>query len=424
MNFKKHNRGQAIITSVVFFLVISVLVISSAVVATTKRAAGSNRLIISKKSYFITEAGSEDLSYRVIKSKPYSSTEVLSLDGFTATTTVVNTVGLDKEIITTGDASNNKRKIKITLTTDSGAAFFYGVQSGAGGTEIGNGTTFSGSLYSNGPIEGENNLVYGTVVSAGPFGLIENIHATGTAYAHTIKDSTVDKDAYYQNVINTTVSGISYPGSVDKPILPMPVTDTMVQDWEDSAATNVVSGCSGGNLTISSATTTGPAKIPCNLILNANLTLTGPVWVEGNITLGSSDIFVDASLGANSVALLADKPSDRLNSGRITMTNGATFTGSGNPLSYVFLTSMNSSSENGGIVKAIDVNNNLNGDLFVYAPHGYINIWNGATLIGMAGYKIDIKNNAAITYETGLASMLFESGPSGGFSVKSWEETE
>lgn len=425
LRIKNRNtqRGQAVITAVVFFLLVSIVTISTAVVASTKSAMSSNRLLNSKISYFVSEAGLEDITYRVIKGKTYGSTEVLSLNGLMATTTVTNTVGNDKEISTTGEAKNLIRKSKTTLSTDVGAAFFYGVQSGAGGTSVGNGTSFSGSLYSNGPIAGDGNMVYGTVVSAGPSGSIEDIHATGTAYAHNIEDSIIEKDAYYQVIdAGTNVWGTKYPGSPDQPILEMPVADTTIQAWEDSADDNIISGCSGGNLTISSATTTGPAKIPCNLILNANLTLTGPVWVEGNITLGSSDVFVHSSLGANSVALIADKPSDRVNSGKITMTNGAAFTGSGNPLSYVVLLSMNTSAENNGSIIAIDVNNNLNGDLFVYAPHGWIDIKNGATLVGMAGYKIIIKNNAVITYENGLASMLFESGPGGGWSISKWEE--
>jgi hypothetical protein len=418
---KKHNGGQAVITVVLFFVIISLVVISSAVTIVGKRSTSASRLLYSKKSYFVTEAGLEDVTYRLMKGKAYDATESLSLDGFSATTTVAVVSG-NQEITTTGNARGGVRKVKTTLINSNGAAFVYGVQSGAGGTSIGNNTSFSGSLYSNGTISGENNMVYGTVISAGPSGRIEELHATGTAYAHTISDCDIDKDAYYQHISGTTVDGISYPGSADQPLLPMPVSDAMVQGWEDYAATNVVSGCSGGNLTISSATTTGPATIPCNLILNANLTLTGPVWVEGNITLGSSDIFVHSSLGADSVALIADKPSDRLNSSKITMTNGAAFTGSGNPLSYVFLVSMNNSAENSGSVIAIDVNNNLNGDLFVYAPHGYIDIKNGSRISGMAGYKIVIKNNAVITYETGLASMLFESGPSGGYSISKWEE--
>lgn len=421
---QRHNGGQAVITAVLFFVIISLVIISSAVFVVGKRSMGASRLIYSKKSYFVSEAGLEDVTYRVMKGKSYNSSESLALDGFSATTAVVNTAGSDKEITATGNVKNGVRKVKTTLTTDVGAAFFYGVQSGAGGTSVGNGTSFRGSLYSNGPIDGASNMVYGTIVSAGPSGLIKDIHATGTAYAHNIQSSTIDKDAYYQSISGTSVGGVSHPGSPDQPLLPMPVLDSTIQDWEDSADDNIVSGCSGGNKTISSNVTLGPAKIPCNLILNANLTLTGPVWVEGNITLGSSDTFVHSSLGASSVALIADKPSDRLNSGKVTMSNGANFTGSGNPNSYVVLLSMNTSAENSGSIVAIDVNNNLNGDLFVYAPHGWIDIKNGARLTGMAGYKIDIKNNAIITYETGLASMLFESGPGGGYSVVKWEEIE
>ena len=56
----------------------------------------------------------EDLSYRVIKGKNYDPTEVLSLDGFFATTTVADISGA-KEITATGIAYKMIRKSKIKL---------------------------------------------------------------------------------------------------------------------------------------------------------------------------------------------------------------------------------------------------------------------------------------------------------------------
>ena len=41
-----------------------------------------------------------------------------------------------------------------------------------------------------------------------------------------------------------------------------------------------------------------------------------------------------------------------------------------------------------------------------------------------SAYKIQLSNSAKIIYETGLANLLFTSGPSGGYSIESWREQE
>mgnify|MGYP003343766782 FL=1 len=86
--------------------------------------------------------------------------------------------------------------------------------------------------------------------------------------------------------------------------------------------------------------------------------------------------------------------------------------------------SQNDSAENGGSNSAIDIDNNILGDVLVYAGHGAIEMENNASLKEVTGYKIRIKNNAQVIYETGLASLLFTSGPGGGYEIESWDEVE
>ena len=64
------------------------------------------------------------------------------------------------------------------------------------------------------------------------------------------------------------------------------------------------------------------------------------------------------------------------------------------------------------------------GKLLVYAGHGEINLKNDINLKEVTGYKITIQNNAQVVYESGLANLLFSSGPSGGYFVDSWKEVE
>ena len=84
--------------------------------------------------------------------------------------------------------------------------------------------------------------------------------------------------------------------------------------------------------------------------------------------------------------------------------------------------SQNNDAENGGSGVAIEAGNNAGGDLLVYAAHGEILLKNNISLKEVSGYRIHLQNFAKVVYETGLASLLFTTGPGGGYVVDSWEE--
>lgn len=146
------QRGQAALIAVIFFLVISVAVaIGFSAIAIKERSIARGQ-IKAKKSYFLAEAGAEDASYRVMKAKQLSSSETITLDGESVTTTIVSSSG-EKEITAAGDVDNNIRNIRLRLLESStGVSFFYGVQVGDGGLSMGNGATVTGNVYSNGSI--------------------------------------------------------------------------------------------------------------------------------------------------------------------------------------------------------------------------------------------------------------------------------
>ena len=418
------NSGQVMLTAVVFFMFISVTIVFGIVSPILKQAKIGQENYKSKSSLYLANAGMEDVLYRIKNGKNYSATEVLALNGEYATTTTTDISG-GKQILSTSKVNNNVRKIQVSLVLGSGAAFHYGVQSGQGGFVLQNSSSVIGNIYSNGSVVGSGNNVYGNVVSAGPSGLIDSIHATGTAYAHTIKDSTIDKDAYYTTKINTTVSGISYPGSPDQATTSMPISDSLIEDQKTYAASGGSVTCSSGLYSISSNTSIGPKKIPCDFEIKGTgtqVTLTGPIWVEGDFeTKNSPTIKVDSSFGALSIPIIADKPSNRSGSGIITLRNNSTFQGSGSPTSFVFLISMNNSSETGGSNNAI-VQSQGSGAMVLYAPHGQVTLEQSVNLKEVTAYKIIMQNTAQVRYDTGLPSTLFDSGPAGGFELTSWQE--
>lgn len=425
MNFTKSdkNKGQAVFTSVVFLMFISLTIVLTFGASIMANISLVKNLLESKKSFFLAESGAEDLAYRTLNGRNYSSQETLIVDGHYATTTIVS-VDSDQEIMSIADVLENIRKVKINLTAGSSASFNYGVQVGDGGLVMENNSSVSGNVYSNGRIQGSNsNLVKGDVVSAGPSGSIDGIYATSSAYSNTIIDSTIDKNAYYQTISGSTVGGVLYPGSPDQSAREFPISDDLISQWKQSAESVQIinSPCP---YVVNSDTTLGPTKINCSLDIRGDPTVTigGPVWVNGNITIQNTAIIqLDPSLTNRSVAIIADNPSNRTSSSKIDLKNSATFFGAdGN--SFVLFISQNNSAESGGNEKAITIQNSANGDVMLFSGHGEILLQNSVSLKEVTGYRIRLQNTAEVIYESGLASLLFESGPSGGFSINSWRE--
>ena len=428
---KKNNykNGQAMLIAVVFFLFVSITVVFGIATPILKQVRISKDLILSKGSYELANGAIEDILYRLQNNKQVASSELLTVGQVTVTSVVTNTA-TGKQIISTANIGNKIRKIKSNILLGTGISFHYGVQAGMGGFVLQNSSSITGNVFSGGTITGSGNYIYGDVISAGASGLISGIHATGTAYSHTIQNSTIDKNAYYQTINSTTVSGSNcpnphcFPGSVDQTVAPLPISDTQITDWETEAASGGTASCSGGTYTINSTVTIGPKKIPCNLVISnsAIVTITGYIWVTGNITVQNSSLVkMDPSLGSQNVAIIADNPVDRLNSSIFTVANSATFQNSGTAGSFVFLISMNNSAESGGGVAAFSLSNSASA-LVAYAPHGLIPISNSVSLKEVTAYRITMQNSSNIKYDTGLPSVLFDSGPAGGYEVIDWYE--
>lgn len=270
---------------------------------------------------------------------------------------------------------------------------------------------------------GGGNTVYGDVISAGPTGSVSQIHATSSIYAHTITNSVIDKDAYYQTISGVSVGRNSYPDSVDQATSSMPISDAVIAGWESDAA-------SGGTINtpchyqIDSNTMIGPKKINCDLEISGNttITLTGPIWVKGNVTIKNSAIVrVSPSLSGKTLQIIADDPANPTSKGKINLDNSASFVGSG-ANSYIMLISMNRSAESGGGVSAIETNNSLGGGVILYAPHGEAHIDNNVQVKEVTAYKLIIKNSAKVIYENGLQNVLFTSGSGGSYAFGGWGE--
>ncbi len=251
-----------------------------------------------------------------------------------------------------------------------------------------------------------------------------NIGTSGTGNAHG------------HNVTNSNISGTNYCQSgsgnnkacdtsqADPTVKDLPVTAGNITDWKAQATAG---GQIVGDYTpAGTSSTLGPKEITGNLIvpIGHTLTLTGTVWVHGNITSGSGANFtLDPSYANEGGVLLAD--------GSIDLGNNNLFSGSGQAGSFFMLLTTSDCdgtySPTGGTCtatsSALDVSNNV-GSVVLYAVNGQIHLKNGAAAKEITGWRLKLDNLASVNYDTGLADIGFSSGPGGGYEINSWKEIE
>lgn len=440
----QQNKGAAMLVFVMFFTFATsamLFVLGQSIFADLS---DFNRLSQAKQSWLVSESLTEDVVYRrVYGTFSIDTVEQLALDGVIAySTTTYDSPSDIYYIDTSAQKGGTLRKSSAEMTIGAGSSFNYGLQAGNGGISLSNNSDIYGNVYSNGPVVGAGSAeVFGDLVSAGPTGLAKDITATGSIFANTIDRINAGMDAYYNIQLGTNgqnpVAGTRYTPVTNQPIVDLPISTTTIQEWKDAIltyGTTIASTdplCSSGTYTIDDPATIGYLKVECNLDIKDQgspatlVTLTGPVWVEGNISFTQGpNIQADSSLGRLSVQMIADNESNRSTSSKIEVRNSTDFAGSGDSRSYVMLMSMNESASSSGSEVAIDVSQSANGDVLVYTAGGLIEIGNNIDLREVTGYQINVSNGSSVTYESGLASLLFTSGPGGAYILNDWQQAD
>ncbi len=418
---KKINNqsGAAMLIVIVFFLFISLAIIAGLVSPSIREFKDANVSLNSKESFFLSESGSEDAYYRLIKNKPIGGSETITLNSNSVTTTITSIGSNQKQISSTGSVSAYQRKTNLVLTTVPGLSFNYGIQIGTGGVYLNSGA-INGNVYASGPITASSsggNLISGTAISSGINGLISGYNqwtqfhigtVSGTAQAHTVNNVSSTGLIYCQN---GTGNNKSCTAQSDPVAANLPVADSNITGWKNDATTG---GINNGDLNVGTYptqnVTMGPKKIVGNLNVYGGgvLTVSGTLWVTGNINLTSgSQIKLISSYGANDGVIVAD--------GNILINGGSFATGSGTAGSYIMLLTTSSSTS------AVSINGG-SGATIIYAPNGTVDVNGGATLKEVVGNRMTIEGGSSITYESGLINTSFSSGPSGSWSVNSWGE--
>ncbi|MCP6719160.1 MAG: hypothetical protein KJI71_02920, partial [Patescibacteria group bacterium] len=295
------------------------------------------------------------------------------------------------------------------------ASFFYGAQVGDGGITLENGSEVLGNVFSNGSAVGEGSIT-DTVIVAQNGNQIEGLSIGQDAHVYNCKDSTITGTLTYVSggtIDNCEAGQIVDGGSEEIQPRDFPITQSMIDQWKNDAESG---GIISGDLTIDEDTTLGPVKIEGNLFIkNANLTMMGTIWATGTFDTGTNvEIRLDDnSYGDLSGVLVVD--------GNIKIRNNAILEGTSSPTSYLLIISNSSSLSE--LSSAIDLKNNVLGSI-LFAPNGLMVVHNNVELTEATAYQVLLKQNATITYEIGLGSLEFTSGPSGSWEVASWKEVE
>ncbi len=235
----------------------------------------------------------------------------------------------------------------------------------------------------------------------------------GDAWASTVRGASVAGNLYCTTGTNNnkacnTTHGTPSPQG-------MPFSDANIQDWKDEAAAG---GTIAGNYTVGWAGgTLGPKKITGNLTVNGGgtLTLTGTIWVQGTVTITSGGrLVLPAAFAGNSGVMISDST--------ITVSGGGS-AGSGTAGSYLFFvsTSRCPNDINCSGNSAINITGGA-GAIAANAQSGNIALSGGASINAAVGNTITVSGGSTVTYDTGLASPSFSSGPSGSYIITDWSE--
>ncbi len=409
---QKQNRGYILLLTLVFLGIFATVAVAYLNFVTAS-ARSARYDIASSQALALAEAGVDEAIYQLDQDPDYGGETDTALGGGVFTVVISNANTSTKRITATGSVPSAATQT-ITVLADinsSLVSFHYGVQVGAGGVSMNNGSQIIGNLFSDGSISGSGTITGDATVASGtPSTSLSGITVNGTAWAHTLSNCTVGKDAYYQAISGCTVDGTSYPGSADAQPAAMPISNAQISSWEATASAG---GVTAGPYTVSGSKTLGPQEIDGNLTVanGATLTLSGVVWVKGNITLANdSTLTVSPTTGNEGAILIADVPGSNATEGTVMLANNITVSGNGSPGSYPMILSTNSGSS------AITLSNNSNG-VILYASQGTVLVSNNGGANEITAYQLSLSNNATVTYLSGLQSSSFSNGPGGSWDI-------
>ncbi|KKR81239.1 MAG: hypothetical protein UU73_C0003G0197 [Candidatus Daviesbacteria bacterium GW2011_GWA1_41_61] len=232
------------------------------------------------------------------------------------------------------------------------------------------------------------------------------VNIGGDAHANTLRNLNIGGGAYYQIAEDINASS-TYPGSSDPVAQPMPLSESNISQWKNTASSSAV--YSGDITTCPSTLAAGKYVGSISLPLGCTVTVGSPIWITGNLALSNNNTLrLDPAYGDSSGVVMVDN--------FITLENGNRLLGSGTPGSYLIVLSEFNSRDDPEGRDAISLNNSDNSGI-IYTNLGSIMVANNNNMTEITAWKLKLMNNVVVRYDQGLANSFFSSGPSGAYSL-------
>jgi len=167
-NLIQHNRGAALITSVIVFMFTSLAVVAGVVQPAVKDFRTATVFAESRTTHVLIDSLLEDAMHRLRHGIPIASESTTELPQGSVTISISDVGSNTKEITAHTTVGVHERKSQMHLTTAEGVSFFYGVQTGQGGMLLSGSSGIVGNVYAHGDIVGTGSSTYitGSAVAA------------------------------------------------------------------------------------------------------------------------------------------------------------------------------------------------------------------------------------------------------------------
>lgn len=295
-----YRNGQIMLITAIFFMALSLVISFGLTNPIIKQSRVALDLWKTKESYYISEAGAEDVIYRIKGNMAVSSGETLNLNGFEAVTNISDSVD-GKTVNTESDRGGYIKKIETKIKKGIGASFIYGLQTGQGGFSLSGSSKIIGNVYSNGPIVGCGSCsITGSAVSANGVNL--------TSDQHNEVPSTPPNSIVFGNTNGTQDLAQSFKISSTSPITqasfllkkigsPANITVKIIRDHNGSPSSQDV--LASGSLS-SSLVTNNYGWIEVPFSSNPSLVIGTQYWlVMDTSSSGNSQYIIGANLDSN-----------------------------------------------------------------------------------------------------------------------------
>lgn len=174
------EKGYVMLITSIVFMMVSLIISFGLTTPIIKQILSSRDIWGAKQAYYLSEAGVEDVMFRIKNNITVSlSQEILTINNFETVTTISTPDPLtgNKTIKTSeSDYNGYKRKISAEVTQGEGVSFNYGIQTGNGGFVITGGSKVIGNIYSNGDILGGAgiHITGSAIAAAGGLGIFKD----------------------------------------------------------------------------------------------------------------------------------------------------------------------------------------------------------------------------------------------------------